>query len=1041
MRDGRACAGDAVRLVIDLQGAQGSNRGRGIGRYCRELALAMTRQAGSHEVFVALNGSLPIQPLSEAFAAILPRKNMCIWYGPGATAEAMSHDPTRRRAAEAIRAEFLHALQPDLLHVGSVFEGWTDDVVTGWPAWLPRPPVVATGYDLIPLIRRTDYLDGAWKRDGLARWYLRCLQELRLSDAILTISRSSRDEMIEYLGSDPGYVFNIRAGIGAEFKPSQFTAAERDDLQQRLGLRANFILFLGGGDIRKNEAGLVRAYGLLPQHLRARHQLVIVGKCDEEALRSTARQARMDLSELVLIPFANEADLPALYATCALFVLPSLHEGFGLPAAEAMACGAPVIASNTTSLPEVIGRADALFDPFDPAAIAERIQAVLNNPAFRQELVSHAVRRAATFTWADSAARAWDGLEATHARLRQRTLSTSVSGWRLRLAYVSPVPPDQTGIANYSAELIPELARHYDITIVANIPATNNENLEPNFPMITPEQFLAEADGFERVIYQIGNSHFHGWQLDALLPHVPGTVTLHDSYLSGVRNWLARSTGRGPEGFTEDLYRSHGWPAVLREKRDGLHAAIRDFPCSLRVLQEAIGVIQHSRHGGDILAMHYGRDAIRSIHIIPHLRQRFVGPERHEARAKLGIPENQFVVCSFGYVSPHKLPARLIAAWHDAGLAVNARLVFVGQADDAGKLMLKAAAVGLGQQVEQLWTDYVDIGTYRTWLAAADVAVQLRADSHGETSGAIPDCMSAGLATVINDYGSAAEIPADTVVRLPADFTDAMLGEVLVQLRDPTRRQALATKARQYVADSLSPRRIAAEYYAAIEAAYGNGCAATRYRMTRSVAYALPPDGGDSGALAGFARAIVRTCPMPQPWSLLIDASGYRSLQQSEQLDALIIALLSTHRADIRVDLVEIHQGRWHFARTKAATLLGLPSAPAPDESVNFVMGTVLACIVPPDGWYEAELDQMRGLQDSGISIAVVFTSAPSATARAEICRLAEHVFSINPSDTAAINAWLACHFPGFGKSAMAVGSAAALLEALTAQDHQEART
>ncbi|HEY2621046.1 MAG TPA: glycosyltransferase [Acetobacteraceae bacterium] len=1016
--------------MIDLQGAQGVSSTRGIGRYCRELALAMARMGGAHDVIIALNGGLPTDFVREAFAMILPRGNIRIWHGPGDTAAATSRDPARRRSAEAMRAEFLISLKPDMLHVGSIFEGWSDDVVTGWPSWRTRPPIVATGYDLIPLVRREQYLDGPWHQAGISRWYLRCLQELRLADAVLAISESSRSEMITHLGCDPQHVFNIRAGIGPEFTLPHLSAVQREDLLQRLGLRAGFILFLGAGDIRKNEPGLIRAYGMLPKGLRARHQLVIVGKSNDDVLHSTARSAGIDPSELVLIHFVDDADLPALYASCALFVLPSLHEGFGLPAAEAMACGAPVIASNTTSLPEVVGRADALFDPSDPAAIAERMQAVLQDPAFRNALVTHGIQRAAGFTWSDSAARAWEGLEATHARLHHCSPTTSASGWRPRMAYVSPVPPEQSGIADYSAELIPELGRYYDITIVANKPSTHDENLESNFPVITPTRFLTEADGFDRILYHIGNSEFHAAQLQHLLPLVSGTVTLHDAYLSGVRNWIANRNGSGPAGFTETLYRSHGWPAVLGEMRDGVDAALRDFPCSLAVLQAATGVIQHSSHGRDILATHFGRDATREVHIIPHLRQRFEGPKRLAARARLGIPEDEFVVCSIGYVTPAKLPDRLLAAWQEARFTTtNARLVFVGQTDDGGALMLKRAAARMDQPVERLWTNYVDIATYRTWLAAADVAVQLRTDSRGETSGAILDCMAAGLATVVNDHGSAAELPADTVVRLPADFTDTMLAEALLLLRDPARRQALAAAAKAHVANNLSPRRIAAEYHAAIEAFYADGDAAARQRTTRSLAYALPADDVSVDTLAACARALARNFPTVRPPTLLIDASACRILEQTDPLGALVTTLLTTHATDVRVDLVGQRQGRWYYDRVRAAALLGLRQPPAPDEPASLFGATALLRIVPSDGPHKADLEQLRALRETGVAIAGLLTASPAACA--PMLELAAQVFCLNPADVAATDAWLAQHFPGSGRTASPVRSAAALMAAI----------
>ena len=1025
MRDAPACRGDAVRLLIDVQGAQGSNAARGIGRYSRELALAMARRPQDHDVVIVLNGHLPADTLRHEFSALLPRENIRAWHGPGGTAEETSLDATRRRAAEAIRAEFLIALRPDLVHVSSVFEGWSDDAVTGWPSWRARPPIVATGYDLIPLIRRAEYLDGAWKQGGLAPWYHRCLHEMRLTDAILAISASSRDELIDYLGAEPAHISNIRAGIGAEFRPPALIEPERLKLLHRLGLRSNYILFLGGGDIRKNEKGLVRAYGLLPKATRTRHQLVIVGKTDDAALHATARDADVESSDVALLHFVDDRDLPGLYASCALFVFPSFHEGFGLPAVEAMACGAPVIASNTTSLPEVIGRSDALFDPSDPASIAERMLAVLDNPVFRQELASYAMVRAATFTWSDSAARAWDHLEATHARTRHRA-----SGRRLRLAYSSPVPPRQTGIADYSAELIPELSRHYDVTIVDEADSTDNETLAPNFPVITPERFLAEADSFDRVLYHIGNSHFHAPQMDRLLPEIPGVVTLHDSFISSMRNWTSHHERRGSAGFIEDLYRSHGWPAVLCHDRDGMHAAIRDFPCSLPVLRDAIGVIQHSRHGRDILTSHFGPATTRDIHIIPHLRQRFGGPDRTTARRRLGIPADQFLVCSFGYVSPNKLPSRLLAAWRATGFT-DARLVFIGQANDDGVVILKAGAAELNQPLELLWTDHVDIAAYRTWLAAADVAVQLRTESRGETSGAILDCMAAGVATVINSYGSSAELPEDTVAGLPADFTDAALTDTLLRLRDFATRNDIATKARGHIANDLSPRRIAAEYHTSIEAAYANGAAAARYHVTRSLAHSLPADGGSPELWAACARAVVRDFPAAGPTTLLLDASAFPTLRRDDPLGLLIAAVLSTHPANVRTDLVEIGPSGWVHAREKAAALLERPRPPAPDEPASLTGATALLCIVPSEGWYEAELNQLREWRDLGLTLGVLFVAPPRPNARAGISELAEFLYCLKAEDVDPVNAWLARGSSEMERSAVVVPPAAALTATL----------
>src|SRR5699024_10740651 len=145
---------------------------------------------------------------------------------------------------------------------------------------------------------------------------------------------------------------------------------------------------------------------------------------------------------------------------------PSWHEGFGLPALEAMACGAPVIGANTSSLPEVIGLNSALFDPLDVTAIATKITQALEDDAFRTMLREHSSQQAKHFSWDETAKRAlaaWESLKNSQPQLNPTSLSP---GRKPKLAFVSPLPPERTGIADYSAELLPVLANYYDIEVV-----------------------------------------------------------------------------------------------------------------------------------------------------------------------------------------------------------------------------------------------------------------------------------------------------------------------------------------------------------------------------------------------------------------------------------------------------------------------------------------------------------------------------------------------------------------------------------------------
>ncbi len=187
-------------------------------------------------------------------------------------------------------------------------------------------------------------------------------------------------------------------------------------------------------------------------------------------------------------------------------------------------------------------------------------------------------------------------------------------GWLPRLAFVSPLPPEPTGIADYSAELLPFLAEHFDITLVASQPKVEDALLR-RFPVIAPEAFSSCIGDFDRVLYQIGNSPYHAYQFDLLRRH-PGVVVLHDVFLFDAVWWLQES-GVWPDGLRRQLFNDHGFPAVValedgcsaqeggqvRETfpipdnslaRDKHSRGPEQYPVNGFVTHEAAGLIYHS---------------------------------------------------------------------------------------------------------------------------------------------------------------------------------------------------------------------------------------------------------------------------------------------------------------------------------------------------------------------------------------------------------------------------------------------------------------
>lgn len=405
-----------MRILIDLQGAQTESRFRGIGRYSTSLAQAMAKEAGMHEVWVCLNSMLPesIDSIHEAFDGLVPPSRIVAFDALAPVAWPDHSNAWRRGTAELLRESFIHGLRPDVVHVSSLFEGAQDAATLSIGKYRHRPRTAVTLYDLIPLLNQEAYLNSDWTR----AWYMDRIESLKRSDVMLSISEHARQEAIGALGLDGARIVNISSAISDIFSPRHIGAAEIHVLHSRFGIHDRYVMYSGAMESRKNLERLLEAFSLLPVELRAEHHLVIAGKISdahrEQLLRIAGHLAIAD--RLVLTGYISDDELITLYSACALYVFPSLHEGFGLPALEAMACGAPTLGSSTTSIPEVIGRDDALFDPADSVAISTSISRALVDKAFNRSLREHAPVQAAKFSWSDSAKRAIAALEDVHAR-------------------------------------------------------------------------------------------------------------------------------------------------------------------------------------------------------------------------------------------------------------------------------------------------------------------------------------------------------------------------------------------------------------------------------------------------------------------------------------------------------------------------------------------------------------------------------------------------------------------------------------------------
>lgn len=295
-----------------------------------------------------------------------------------------------------------------------------------------RCPLVVTIHDMI--WRRPERFAQPGARTSarsLMAQYYRLLPSLaaRRAAAVITVSHAAKADIVAELGLSPARVTVTHEAAKPSFRPPASDAAA-EGARTRFHLAPGYLLAMGSADPRKNLEALLRAYAALPAALRAEHQLAIVWTHRYLTGRLAAVAQSLGIAErLVALDQVSDVELAALYAGAAAFVFPSRYEGFGLPPLEAMACGAPVVAADTSSLPEIVGDAALLVPSDDDDALATALARVLREPVLARELAARGLRRAAGFSWRRCAEETLAVYRATGQANRPRPVGARRRAW------------------------------------------------------------------------------------------------------------------------------------------------------------------------------------------------------------------------------------------------------------------------------------------------------------------------------------------------------------------------------------------------------------------------------------------------------------------------------------------------------------------------------------------------------------------------------------------------------------------------------------
>lgn len=395
----------------------------------------------------------------------------------------------------------------------------------------------------------------------------------------------------------------------------------------------------------------------------------------------------------------------------------------------------------------------------------------------------------------------------------------------MRVAYLSPLPPQRSGIADYSAELIPYLAEHVELELFTDRPGESREALAGDWPVAAVGELSRRASSYDLALYHLGNNpDFHG-SIHAVLHRHPGVVVLHEFMLHHLIQGLTLARA-DPAAYVEEMrycYGVTGRKLAERHVATGMPIDVWRYPLFERVVDRSLALVVHNEFTRRRVEASRP-DAL--IEVVPHhlaLGALDEAPEGDEMRSRLGIPADAFLVGSFGFVTPHKrLEVSLRAFARLRREHPGSRFVVAGEVSpyyDVGSLL--DGELGEGVVV----TGRLELPDLLAAMRACDVAVNLRYPSGGETSGTLMRLLGLGKAVVVSNEGSFAEVPDGCCAKLDIDASEpAVLAAFLKKLAaEPELRRRMGACARRHMERRHTLEGSAAAYAAFLERLAGAG--------------------------------------------------------------------------------------------------------------------------------------------------------------------------------------------------------------------------
>ena len=674
-----------MRIGIDYRmlGMGAVTVNRGMGRYTQQQLREVLRLDQDNEYLLLCRKNSDTTAILDE---IREARNVRISFMP-ALSSITDRDPNDPEIAFRLAAEYQEWLDDqklDIYHATTPF--LLGDLVL---PFLDVCPLVATHYDLIPFIYEDRYFGSDCASVSKAV-YMRALRFLAGADQIIAISNHVRQEAMTYLAFPEDRTSVAYPVADPVFKrlPESQRKKVVAALRKRLGFDGDYFFSVSHFHHSKNLEMLFAAYGSLPQEIRRRTPLVLTCHllpAEQAMVKQWAKKAAIE-EDLILAGLVTDEELVGLYNSALAIVHPSRYEGFGLPVLEAMKCGAPVITTTAASLPEVAGKAALLVDPDDAEGLTAAMEKLAGSAELREKIRIEGLEHAKRFSPRQLG-------EATLKSYRRavRTPRRRVNR-RPRIAMWTPVPPQRTGIADYSAELLKPLSKRAAVEVFIDDGVSPDLDLLDDCLVHHHSAFerRQKREPFDMIIHQMGASFFHLYIEEAITKY-GGVVVLHDLTWGFVRHAVASLSGdlkafehelrdlEGPQALSDfNSAKTMPQPELTRALQDLFNSHFMLGPIVDSTLAQIVHMPEAARDLGD----RYPKARPLTVPMgVEDPRQSLSQGGWNGARARLGLQDNDFMVGTFGIVDPVKRIDKLIEAiaWlhnHDSDCGV--KLVVVG---------------------------------------------------------------------------------------------------------------------------------------------------------------------------------------------------------------------------------------------------------------------------------------------------------------------------------------------------------------------------